>query len=143
MSIYVDEEQITLNDLKELMDSFLKDSLREAFIIKWIKHKFQEQLKGEIVITEINGKLNVVTFWTATAKILQDFYNKQGCSDPTGEKERIILAPAKLLKLEIKEMKNCSKSYPNSDEISLLEFCKQSVLTSLRLLLENVFASTN
>ena len=62
MSIYVDEEQITLNDLKELMDSFPKDSLHEAFITKWIKHKFQEQLKGEIVITEINGKLNVVTF---------------------------------------------------------------------------------
>ena len=59
------------------------------------------------------------------------------------KKKRIILAPAKLLKLEIKEMKNCSKSYPNSDEIRSLEFCKQFVLTSLRLLLENVFASTN
>ena len=59
------------------------------------------------------------------------------------EKKKRILAPAKLLKLEIKEMKNCSKFYPNSDEIRSLEFCKQFVLTSLRLLLENVFASTN
>ena len=93
----MDEEQITLNDLKELMDSFLKDSLHEAFITKWIKHKFQEQLKGEIVITEINGKLNVVTFWTATAKILQDFYNKQGCSDPTGEKKKNNFSSSKII----------------------------------------------
>ena len=57
-----DEEQITLNDLKQFMDSFLKDSPHEAFTTKWIKHKLQEQLKDEIVITEINGKPNVVLF---------------------------------------------------------------------------------
>ena len=61
----------------------------------------------------------------------------------TGEKERIILAAAKLLKTEIKEMKNCSESYPNSDEVGSPEFCKQFVVTSLRLLLENIITSTN
>ena len=61
------------NDLKELMDSFLKDSPHEAFTTKWIKHRLQEQLKDEIVITEINGKPNIVTFQTTTAKILQNF----------------------------------------------------------------------
>ena len=57
-----DEEQITLNDLKELMDFFLKDSPHEAFTTKYIKYKLQELVKDEIVITEINGKPNVVTF---------------------------------------------------------------------------------
>ena len=37
-----DEEQITLNKLKELLDSFLKDSPHEVFTTKWIKHKLQE-----------------------------------------------------------------------------------------------------
>ena len=54
------------------MDSFLKDSPHEFVTTKWIKHKLQEQLKDEIVITEINGKPNDVTFWTTTAKILQN-----------------------------------------------------------------------
>ena len=36
------EEQITLNKLKELLDSFLKDSPHEDFTTKWIKHKLQE-----------------------------------------------------------------------------------------------------
>ena len=134
-----DEEQITLNDLKELIDSFLKDSSHEAFTTKWIKHI----LEDEIIITEINGKPSVVTFRKTAAKILQNFYNEQRFSDPTGEKESIILAAAKLLKTEIKEMKCCSESYPNSDEIESLEFCKQFIPPSLRLLLENIFTSTN
>ena len=57
-----DEEQITLNDLKELMDSFLKDSPQQAFTTKCIKYKLQKLVKDEIVIAEINGKPNVVTF---------------------------------------------------------------------------------
>ena len=86
-----------------------------------------------ILITDINGKPNVVTFRMTTAKILQSFYNEQSCSDPTGETERIIL----------EEMKRCSKSYTNSDEIGSLEFCKKFVPTFLCLLLENTFFSTN
>ena len=90
---------------------------------------------------------NVITFRTTTAKILQNFYNEQRCSDPPAEKERIVLAAAKLLKTDIKEMKCCSKYcssvYPNSDEIASLGFCKKFVPTFLRLLLGNIFTSTN
>ena len=68
-----------------------------------------------------------------TAKILQSFYKEQSCSDPMGETGRMIL----------EEMKRCSKSYTNSDEIRSLEFCKKFVPTSLCLLLENTFFSTN
>ena len=57
-------------------------------------------MKDEIVITEVNDKPNVVTFRILTAKILQNFYNKQKFSDSTGEKVRILLAAAKLLKTE-------------------------------------------
>ena len=59
----------------------------EAFTTEWIKHKLQEQLKDEIIITEINGKPNVVTFRMITAKILQNFYNKQRYIDPTERKK--------------------------------------------------------
>ena len=61
----------------------------------------QEQLKDETVIPDFNGKPNAVIFQTTKAKILQNFYNEQRCSDPMGEKERIILVPAKLLKTDI------------------------------------------
>ena len=57
-------------------------------------------MKDEIVIIEVNDKPNVVTFRILTAKILQNFYNEQKFSDSTGEKVRILLAAAKLLKTE-------------------------------------------
>ena len=66
----------------------------------------------------------LLLFERQTTEILQNVYNEQGCSDPTRENERITLAAAKLLKTEIKEMKICSESYPNSDEMGSLEFCK-------------------
>ena len=94
-------------------------------------------MKDEIIVTEINGKPNVVTFRMITAKIMQNFYNKRK------KKEWIILAAAKFLKTEIKEMKCCSRSHPNSNEIGSLKFYKQFVPTSLPLLLENIFTSTN
>ena len=58
-------------------------------------------------------------------------------------KDVVIQQEKKLLKTEIKEMKCCSESYPNSDEIGSLEFCKHFVPTSLHLLLENIFTSTD
>ena len=44
------------------MDSFLKDSPDEAFTIKWITHKLQEQLQDEIVITEIVANQMLLLF---------------------------------------------------------------------------------
>ena len=92
---------------------------------------------------EINGKPNVVTFQMIAAKILQNFYSEQRCSNPTGEKERIILAAAKLLKTKIKEMKYYPEPYPDSDKVGSPELCKQFVPTFLCLLLKNMFTSAN
>ena len=68
------------------MDSFLKDSPHEAFTIKWIKHKLQEQLQDEIVITEIVANQMLLLFeqQQATAKMLQNCTNEQRRSNPTG-----------------------------------------------------------
>ena len=59
-----------INDLKELIDSFPRDSPHETFTTKQIKYKLQEQLKDEIVITESNGKPNIVTFQFIATKIV-------------------------------------------------------------------------
>ena len=60
----------SINDLKELIDSFPRDSPHETFTTKQIKYKLQEQLKDEIVITESNGKPNIVTFQFIATKIV-------------------------------------------------------------------------
>ena len=138
-----DEEQITIKDLVVLMENYLKDSDHEAYTTRWIKHRLLETLKDDIVIAEVNGKQDVVTFRTNTSMILQNFYQEQKSNDPTKEKERIILTAAKLLKTEIKETNSSSEFYPTSDEIGSLDYCNQFLPRSLPILLENMFASKN
>ena len=48
-----DEEQLTINDL--VMDEQLKNNPHEAFSSKWMKDRLMEQLRNDIVISEING----------------------------------------------------------------------------------------
>ena len=126
-----------------LRENYLKDSDHEAYTTRWIKHRLLETLKDDIVIAEVNGKQHVVTFMTNTSMILQNFYQEQKSNDPTKEKEIIILTAAKLLKTEIKETNSSSEFYPTSDEIGSLDYCNQFLPRSLRILLENMFASKN
>ena len=67
------EEQITLNKLKELKDSFLKESSCEVFTTEWVKQKLPKCLKDEIITAKIDGQPNVVTFRTNTSIILRIF----------------------------------------------------------------------
>ena len=125
------------------MENYLKDSEQESYTTKWMKQRLLETLEDDIIIASVNGKQDVVTFRTKTSKILQDFYNEKKSNDPIIEAERIILTAAQLLKTEIKKTNSTSECYPTSDEIGSLHYCNQFLPRSLRLLLENMFASKN
>ena len=45
----------------------------EAFTTKWLKARLLEQLKDKVIITNINNKNNVITFFEKASKILSDF----------------------------------------------------------------------
>ena len=57
-----DDEQITVNDLVELMDDFLADSESTAYGHTHMKQRLKEHFGDQLIITELNGKSNVVTF---------------------------------------------------------------------------------
>ena len=69
-----DDEQITVNDLVEKMEEYLSGTNSEAYGRQHMKTKLLEYFGDRIVITDINGKPNVVTFRTTAAAILQEFY---------------------------------------------------------------------
>lgn len=56
-----DDEQITINDLITKMGEFLDGTDCEAYIFPYMKEKLQKHFGGRIIITEINGKPNVLT----------------------------------------------------------------------------------
>jgi len=72
-----DDEQITVSDLVEKMKEYLSDTESEAYGRLHMKTKLLEYFRDKIIITDINGKPNVVNFRTTATAILQEFHEYQ------------------------------------------------------------------
>lgn len=60
-----------------------------------MKEQLLQQFGDKIVITEINGKANVVTMRSTAANILHNFYAQSKNDSPDVEKTRLVQAAAK------------------------------------------------
>lgn len=133
-----DDEQVTINDLIRKMDDYLKGSPCDTYSFRYMKKKLLEYYGDRIIVTELNGKSNVVTFRTTASIILNDFYGQQNRNDSESEKLRIIQTAAKLIKNDIKRLDSNTDTYPTCDEMSsttrALEFVPKSLLSFLQVL---------
>jgi len=89
-----DDEQITINDLILQMEKNLGNSELSAYSFPHMQQKLKEHFGEKIILAEINGKPNVVTFRNTANAVLHDFYSHRDF-DPEKEKTRIIEAAAK------------------------------------------------
>ena len=64
-----DDEQVTLTDLINTMNECLNDTDIEPYSFPHMKSELKRHFKDRLIITEINGKQNVVTFHTIAANI--------------------------------------------------------------------------
>ena len=133
-----DDGQITINDLITKMKEYLEEFSQDEFISKWIITRLKEYFKDDIVITEMNGKQNVVTFTLKSKTILHEFYESGRCDDSEEEKTRIIRTAAMLLKHDIKECDTSKITYPSIDDV---ESCKNYLPSSLNCFLEEIIVS--
>ena len=132
-----DDEQITITDLITKMDEFLLDSEYSAYGHTHMKNKLKEHLGNEIMITEINGNANVVTFRSTAEAVLQQFHDRQK-ADPQMEKLHIIQAAAKLIKDDIKSIETSKEFYPASHKMETEEECLNFIPETLKLLLGGI-----
>ena len=108
---------------------------REGYSSPYLKKHAEEDFKGQIqrVITNVNGKVDVVTFRSTAAKILQEFRNRKTSGDIEVKKMRI--------KNEIKQLDNNTTFYPTVEEMetlndfSLSKFAPPTVLDFLKNLI--------
>ena len=133
-----DDEQITVVDLVENMEEYLVDSASTAYSRNHMKARLQEHFRDQIIITEINGKPNVVTFRSTVANILHDFHAQPKNVDLETEKLNIIRT-ASLIKSDIKLIKTLNDIYPliETEAETNANFLPQT----LKLLLEGLLAS--
>ena len=66
-----------------------------------MKKHVEEDFKRQIVITNVNGNVDVVTLRLTATKILKDFQNRKASDNMEVEKMRIIKASVDIIKNEI------------------------------------------
>lgn len=108
-----------------------------------MRAKLKQHLGEDVIITNINGKPNVVTFQTTANHILQEFHNSQERKEcQENEALNIIKTAAKLIKNDIKHCSTCKEEfYPSvdTDVKCHLNFLPQS----LKQLLLEIFTGKN
>ena len=131
-----DEEQTTVNDLIDNMKTYLGDCDSLPYGFTHMKKMIKDHYGNEIIIAEINGKSNVVTFTTTASKILHDFHQQSERDDSLREKMRIIETAAKLIKNDIKSDIQSTDYYPTSKEMSAetaIDFLPESLRALLQI----------
>ncbi|XP_021362244.1 uncharacterized protein LOC110456045 [Mizuhopecten yessoensis] len=133
-----DNEQITIIDLVKKMAEHCGEE--NAYSVSHMKVKLLEHFGPRIVISEINGKSNVVTLQYTARSILQDYYENQTKSNTESETKFIIMTAAKLLKKDIRAMQASKDYYTATEDLSSLDKNIDFVPESLQLLLRTLFS---
>ena len=90
-----DECQYSLRDLSEYMTSFLEGN--EGYSLRHLKRKLKEHYGDDLVVTEIAGKCNVVSFRDSAYKILHEKWKTDRVSNAESQKDRIIDMAASII----------------------------------------------
>ena len=117
-----DEEQTTITGLIDLMKDKLMESNHpeiEPYSFPHMKTRLKEYFGNKIIITDINGKPNVITFYSTASATLQQFYQQQRTEDTEREKLRLVEAAAKIIKNDIKSLNTSNETYPDVTSLSM------------------------
>ena len=118
--------------------------LKMAYSKVWMKQKLLDRFGDNIMIGNINGKEDVVTFIFNAKKILAEFYDTIDSSSENIEeqKQRIIETAAKFIKNDVKSPPS-SKTYPSMNEFQPIDNCIEYLTPSLKSLLKTMFVSND
>ena len=85
---------------------------------KHLKRKLLEDFDGRIMISDVNGKQDVVTFVTTAAFILDNFHDNQNKNiDSIRERMEIVKTAAEIIRNDVKSLQSDLTKYPSTTEI--------------------------
>ena len=103
-----DDEQVTIGDLVLKMREYCED----PYSTKYMKKKLRNHFGNDLLITNINGKPDVATFWNTAADIFDKFYQTPKETDPEAERMRVIQTAAHLIRNNINYVSTSPEEYP-------------------------------
>ena len=104
-----------------------------------MKSQLLEHFGDRIIIAEVNGKPNVVTFYSTASSILHDFHSQKH-EDFEQEKAHMIATAAQFIKNYIKALKHSMDLYPSKGEMASSTVSHEYIPDCLKSLLRIVFA---
>ena len=109
------DEQVTVSELTR----YMQELVPEGYSGKYMRKKILEDYKDQVIISNLNGKPDVITFTSTAAKILQDFNEKKKKVDQDLDKEKleIVKAAAEIIRNDIKALEGNIDIYPSSSDI--------------------------
>jgi len=111
----------------------------EAFSFPHMKSRLVDHFGENIIIAEVDGKANIVTFTTTASKIIHDFFSLPKSDDTETEKAKIIETAAKLIKSDIKNVSIPTDVFPSPGDINSSEVGNTFIPGSLQSLLKTLF----
>jgi len=141
-----DDEQITIGDLINKMSVFLKEnkSYSDPYSFRHMKRKLNDYFGNRIIIAEVCGKANVVTFRATASSILEKYYaNTTRNENPEKEKIKLLDAAAALLNNDIRSAVASKSTYPACSEMSSPEECVDFLPDSLKYFLGSLIHRNN
>ena len=106
---------------------------------QYLKFRLLEYYGDSIVVAEVAGFHDIVTFRRNTSQILHDYFNKPNMDDEEDHKTAIIEAAAKFIKSNIKGIvASLNNEYPKVTDMKS-ESAIRYLPPSLHCLLQNLF----
>ena len=114
-----DEEQLSVTDLACKTKEYLQDTDFAPYGNQYLKFRLLEYYGDSVVVAEVAGFHDIVTFRRKTSQILHDYFNKPNKdNEESRHKTAIIEAAAKFIKSDIKGIvASLNDKYPKVTDI--------------------------
>lgn len=133
----VAEEQLyTISELHEIMNEMAAGT--EIYSERHMKDMLLERYEGHLVLAQVAGRKNVVCFKNMASSIINEKWYADKERNIDDESRRIVVAAAKLIRAQIREMDESVASYPTTDAFSNCETAKKWIPTLLSAFMEQV-----
>lgn len=126
------DDQMTVSNLVDKMKALCGD---EAYSAVYMNMTILEHFGDSVVIAELNGKHNSLTFKSTAHAILHTWYDRKGKNGSASESRSIVHTTAKFILNDIKSIETSIEEYPATADIMSIESNMKYVPEALRLLL--------
>ena len=134
--IDVNEEcQYSLSELLNVMNNYISDP-GHCYTEKHLKRKLIAHYKSDIVITELSGKVNVLSRRETSHKLLTDAWYSDRQSDISEERMRVVRTAAAIIREDIRSSIYDCSIYPILTDIDNL--AADQIPETLRVFTDNV-----